>query len=190
MKTCLDQFDANKGFSRGRSSLVTAVWYLLKCAFLLSAWPWPVGLKVALLRAFGAKIGTGVVIKPRVNVHFPWKLEVGDHAWIGEEVFILNFELVRIEANACVSQRAFLCTGNHDYRDPGFSYRNAPITIGEGAWVGASVFVGPGVAVGEESVLAAGSVVTRHVPANTIVGGNPAEPRGPRYPVPDGRRAI
>jgi len=181
MKTRLDQFDASKGFSRGRSGLVVAVWYLLKCALLLSALPWPSGLKVVLLRAFGAKIGEGVAIKPRVNVHFPWKMEVGDHAWIGEEVFILNFEAVKIGAQACISQRGFLCTGNHDYRDPQFSYRNAPITIGNGAWIGASVFVGPGVEVGEEAVLAAGSVVTRNVPANAVVAGNPASERGVRW---------
>jgi putative colanic acid biosynthesis acetyltransferase WcaF len=177
----LDQFDPGKGLDRGRPKAVEMLWYFLKCAFLLSALPWPSGFKVALLRAFGAKIGNGVVIKPRVNVHFPWKLEVGDHAWVGEEVFILNFERVWIGANACISQRAFLCTGNHDYRDPQFSYRNAPITIGDGAWVGAGVFVGPGVDVGGEAVLAAGSVVTRHVPANTIVAGNPASERGVRW---------
>ncbi|MFM8459196.1 MAG: colanic acid biosynthesis acetyltransferase WcaF, partial [Chthoniobacterales bacterium] len=95
MKTRLDQFDAEKGLDRGRSKAVEAAWYLLKCVFLLSALPWPMGLKRSLLRAFGARIGEGVVIKPRVNVHFPWKLEVGDRAWIGEEVFILNFEPVK-----------------------------------------------------------------------------------------------
>jgi len=161
MKTRLDFFDPNKGLDRGRSKLVEAVWYLLKCAFFLSALPWPSGLKVRLLRAFGAKIGRGVVIKPRVNIHFPWKLEIGDHVWIGEEVFILNFEPVRIGSHVCISQRAFLCTGNHDYNDPAFSYRNAPITIGDGAWIGACVFVGPGVRVDEEMVAAAGAVVTR-----------------------------
>jgi putative colanic acid biosynthesis acetyltransferase WcaF len=181
MKTRLDQFDAEKGLDRGRSKGFLAGWYLLKCVFLLSAWPWPMGLKRCLLRAFGARIGEGVVIKPRVNVHFPWKLEVGDHAWIGEEVFILNFEPVKIGAQACISQRAFLCTGNHDYRDPQFTYRNAPIMIGSGAWIGAGVFVGPGVEVGEEAVAAAGSVITKNVPANTIVAGNPACGRGARW---------
>ena len=181
MKTRLDQFDPTKGLDRGRSKAVEMLWYLLKCVFVLSALPWPSGLKVGLLRAFGAKIGDGVVIKPRVNVHFPWKLEVGDYAWIGEEVFILNFEPVRIGAHACISQRAFLCTGNHNYRDPQFSYRNAPITVGEGAWVGANVFVGPGVEIGSEAVLAAGSVVTRDIAANTIVAGNPASERGARW---------
>ncbi len=182
MKTRLDQFDSAKGLDRGRSKAFEALWYLLKCVFLLSPLPWPIGLRRGLLRAFGAKVGEGVVIKPRVNVHFPWKLEVGDHAWIGEEVFILNFEPVKIGAHACISQRAFLCTGNHDYRDPRFSYRNAPITIGSGAWIGAGVFVGPGAEVGEEAVAAAGSVITRNVPANAVVAGNPASERAERWP--------
>jgi len=83
MKTRLDQFDAEKGLDRGRSKAVEAAWYLLKCVFLLSALPWPSGVKAKLMRAFGAKIGEGVVIKPRVNVHFPWNLEVAEHAdWI------------------------------------------------------------------------------------------------------------
>lgn len=161
MKARLDLFDPNKGLDRGRAKFVEAVWYLLKCAFFLSALPWPSGLKVMLLRAFGARIGRGVVIKPRVNIHFPWKLTVGDHSWIGEEVFILNFEPVTIGSHVCVSQRVFLCTGNHDYRDPAFSYRNATITIGDGTWIGACVFVGPGVKVGDGMVAVAGTVVTQ-----------------------------
>lgn len=181
MKTRLNQFNAERGLDRGRSKGTEMLWYLLKCFFLLSALPWPMGLKRCLLRSFGAKVGHGVVIKPRVNVHFPWKLEIGDYAWIGEEVFILNFEPVKIGAHACISQRAFLCTGNHDYRDPCFSYRNAPIGIGSGVWVGAGVFVGPGVQIGEEAVAAAGAVLTRSVPKNTIWGGNPAGERGMRW---------
>ncbi len=181
MQTRLDQFDHAKGLDRGRPKAVEAAWYLLKCLFLLSPLPWPSALRVALLRGFGAQIGRGVNIKPRVNVHFPWKLAVGDHAWIGEEVFILNFEPVRIGAQACVSQRVFLCTGNHDFRDPAFSYRNAPIEVGGGAWIGAGAFIGPGVTVGAEAVVAAGSVVTRSIPENSICAGNPAEVRGQRW---------
>ena len=181
MKTRLDQFDAGKGLVRGRSKVVEMVWYLLKCAFLLSALPWPSWLKVALLRAFGAKIGNGVVIKPRVNVHFPWRLEVGAHSWIGEEVFILNFDPVRIGSQACVSQRVFLCTGNHDFRDEKFSFRSAPISVGDGAWVGASVFVGPGVEIGDEAVVTAGSVVLKSLPAGMVCGGNPAVAKSPRW---------
>jgi putative colanic acid biosynthesis acetyltransferase WcaF len=139
-------------------------------------------LKVAVLRLFGARIGKNVRIKPRVNIHFPWKLEVGDYAWIGEEAFILNFEPIKIGSHCCISQRAFLCAGNHDYREPDMRFRNQPITIDDGAWVGAQVFVGPGITIGSETVLTAGSVVTRSQPPQMICSGNPCAPVRPRWP--------
>lgn len=181
MPTRLDQFDASRGLDRGRGRTVEMLWYLVKCAVFLSPLPWPSRWKGMLLRAFGAKVGDGVVIKPRVNIHFPWKLELGDHCWLGEEVFILNFEKIAIGPHTCVSQRAFLCAGNHDYRDPSFSYRNAPITLGRGVWIGAQVFVGPGVEIGEDCVVAASSVVTRSLPPNRIFRGNPATDCGQRH---------
>ena len=179
-----DLFDPTHGLNRGRSLAIEALWYLLKCIFFLGALPWPSGWRVWLLRRLGAKIGRGVYIKPRVNIHFPWKLEVGDHAWIGEEVFILNFEPVRIGAHACISQRVFLCTGNHDFRVPAMDYRNAPITIGDGAWIGAQCFVGPGVSVGDEAVATAGSIVVKNLPAGMVCSGNPCAYVKPRWGKP------
>jgi putative colanic acid biosynthesis acetyltransferase WcaF len=176
-----DLFDSSKGLDRGRSRLVEATWYLVKCLFFLSPLPWPSSFKCALLRIFGAKIGKGVIIKPRVNIHFPWKLTVGDFAWIGEEVFILNFEPVAIGAHCAISQRAFLCTGNHDYREPDMPYRNQPITVEDGAWVGAQVFVAPGVTIGTEAVITAGSVVTKNQPEHMVCGGNPCVSIRPRW---------
>jgi putative colanic acid biosynthesis acetyltransferase WcaF len=169
----LDRFSAREGLDRGRPAWFESVWYLCKCCFFLSPLPWPQACKRGLLRAFGASVGSGVVIKPRVNIHFPWKLSLGDHVWLGEEVFILNFEPVNIGAHVCISQRAFLCAGNHDYRNPHFPYRNAPIAIEDGAWIGAQVFVGPGVTVGREAVAAAGSVVTRNLEPESVCSGNP-----------------
>jgi len=176
-----DLFDARKGLDRGRSRPVEAIWYLIKCVFFLSPLPWPVAFKCALLRLFGARIGRSVYIKPRVNIHFPWKLQVGDHTWIGEEVFLLNLEPITIGAHCCISQRAFLCTGNHDYRQPDMPYRNQPITMEDGAWIGAQSFVGPGVCVGSEAVIAAGSVVTKSQPPQMVCGGNPCTPLRKRW---------
>ena len=176
-----DIFEATVGFNRGRSILVMALWQLVKWAFFKTVLPWPSGVKARLLRAFGARVGRGVCIKPQVNIHLPWKLEVGDYAWIGEEAFILNFEPIKIGAHACVSQRAFLCGGNHDYRDSAMSYRNRPITVGDGAWVGAQVFVAPGVTVGAEAVATAGSVVLNDLPAGMICSGNPCVPVKARW---------
>ena len=185
-----DRFDARKGLDRGRSKPVEAMWYIAKCLFFLTAWPWPSVLKRAILRLFGAKVGVGVVFKPRVNIHFPWKLVVGDFAWIGEEVFILNLEPVHIGGHCCISQRAFLCTGNHDYRAPDMRYRNHPISIEDGAWVGAQTFVGPGVNIGRESVITAGSVVTSSLPQQMVCGGNPCLVIKPRWPQQIQKEAI
>jgi putative colanic acid biosynthesis acetyltransferase WcaF len=177
----LDLFDASRNLNRGRPFWFEAGWYLVKVTFFLSALPWPSSFKRALLRAFGAKIGAGVVIKPRVNIHMPWRLEIGEHSWIGEEVFILNLDRVLIESHCCVSQRSFLCTGNHDFRDTSFAFQCAPINIRHGAWIGASVFVGPGVEVGEEAVVTAGSVVVKNLPSGMICSGNPAEQKKSRW---------
>lgn len=170
-KVRLDLFDPSLGLARGKPRWFEALWYLVKCGFFLTAIPWPSSLKVVLLRWFGGAIGEGIVIKPRVNIHFPWKLTIGDHVWLGEEVFILNLEPVTIGDHCCISQRAFLCTGNHDYHDPAFRYRSAPIVIEDGTWVGASCFVGPGVTVGKDAVLTAGSVATRNVPEGMVCSG-------------------
>lgn len=176
-----DRFDPRRGLDRGRPRWVEAAWYLVKCALFLTALPVPGSVKRGALRLFGATVGTGVVIKPRVNIHLPWRLSIGDHAWIGEEVFILNFEPVWVGAHACVSQRVFLCTGNHDYRDPSMPYRNAPIRLEDGVWVGAQCFVGPGVVAGVDAVITAGSVVTRSLPAGAVCAGNPCVPVGSRW---------
>lgn len=159
-----------------------SAWYILKAFFFLSALPWPSRLKRTILRAFGAKIGRGVVIKPRANIHFPWKLVVGDHTWIGEESWILNFESVDIGAHCCISQRAFLCGGNHDYRRSDMRYRNGPIRVSDGAWIGAQAFVGPGVTIGEDAVVTAGSIVTADLPAGMVCTGAPCRPVKPRWP--------
>lgn len=174
-KVTLSAFDATKGLDRGAGKLKEVIWHGAKVIFFLSAMPYPSGLKVFLLRLFGATIGTGLVIKPRVNIHFPWKLIIGDNTWIGEEASLLNFELLSIGNNVCISQRAFLCGGNHDYKIPSMPYRNGPITLEEGCWIGASSFVGPNVIIGIDTVVSAGSVVTQSLPDNSIYRGNPAQ---------------
>lgn len=169
----LAEFDASKGLIRGAGKFKEILWYGVKILFFLSSVPYPSGFKSKLLVLFGAKIGKGVVIKPRVNIHFPWKLEVGDHVWIGEEAFLLNFELLSIGNNVCISQRAFLCGGNHDYKQPSMPYRNGPIVLENGCWVGANVFVGPNVVIGTDTIVCAGSVITQTLENNGIYKGNP-----------------
>jgi putative colanic acid biosynthesis acetyltransferase WcaF len=161
-------------FDRGASSVKELVWAVVSlilfrlCPLKLS------GLKCSVLRRFGAKVGRGVVIKPQVKITFPWKLTLGDHVWLGEECWLLNLAPIIIEDNACISQRAFLCTGNHSYTSPAFDLITKPIQVGQGAWIGANAFVGPGVAVGTHAVLTAGSVATKDLQPYGIYQGNPA----------------
>lgn len=184
-----DHFDSRRGFDRGAPFLKECAWQVVKGCFFLTWFPWPSALKSFLLRLFGSEVGRGVCIKPRVHIYFPWKFKVGDHAWLGEEACILNLEPVTLGPHCCISQRAFLCTGSHDYRDPAFSYRNRAIVVEAGAWVGATVFVAPGVVVGADAVATAGSVVVADLPAAMICSGNPCSAVRPRWadePLRDG----
>ena len=94
-------------------------------------------LKVRLLRMFGAKMGRGVIIKPSVNIKYPWNLVVGDYTWIGENVWIDNLTQVTMGRNVCISQGAMLLCGNHNYRKTTFDLMIGSITLEDGVWVGA-----------------------------------------------------
>jgi len=172
-KVNLSRFE-NTGFDRGASRFKEALWVLVRCLFFAPVLPLPSGFRVFWLRMFGAKIGRGVIIRSKVNITFPWKLAIGDHVWIGEECWLLNLEKISIGDNVCLSQRAFLCTGNHDYKSPTFDLIVKPIQVEAGAWVGAGAFVGPGVNVGSHAILTAGSIATTDLQPFGIYRGNPA----------------
>ena len=138
------------------------------------------GLRVALLRLFGAKIGRNVLICGGVRVHVPWHLELGDYAALGDRVEIYNLAPVRIGAHSVISQHAYLCASSHDYTRTDFPLYSLPITIGAQAWIASGVFVAPGVTVGEGSVVGARSVVLRDVPPWTVAAGNPCHVIKPR----------
>ena len=170
----LSQFD-NGDFQRGASRLKELVWWFARSLFFAGWFPLPSGLKVRILRLFGAKVGKGVVIRSRVDISFPWRLSLGDHVWVGDEVKILSLAEVEVGSHVCLSQRAFLCTGSHDFGSTAFDLRTGPIRIGPGCWIGAQAFVGPGVVFGPESRCLAGAVVVRSVPRGCSVGGVPAK---------------
>ena len=158
----------------GASTLKQWLWYLCNVFFFKSSLAPHSGLKVFLLRLFGAKVGREVIIKPSVNIKFPWKLAIGDHSWIGEGVWIDNLANVFIGRSVCLSQGAFLLTGNHDFKKITFDLITAAIVIEDGVWIGAAAIVCPGVTCGTHAVLSVASVATGNLEANFIYKGNPA----------------
>lgn len=175
----LARFKVPPGF-RGRSKPVVALWWLVEAT--LFRWsPAPLyGWRRFLLRLFGAKIGTGARIKPTVRITYPWKVAVGAHSWVGQRVELYSLGPITIGANVCISQDNYLCAGYHDRRDPAFGIHSAPIVVEDEAWIASQCFVMPGVTVHHGAVVAVRSLVLRDVPAESLVGGQPAKYIGPR----------
>ncbi|MDZ4751502.1 MAG: WcaF family extracellular polysaccharide biosynthesis acetyltransferase [Flavobacteriales bacterium] len=170
-QTDLSQFN-NEWYDPG-SPLKRILWYIVSLIFFKSSFPFSV-VKKSLLRLFGAQIGDGVVIKPSVNIKYPWKLVMGNHVWIGEGVWIDNLGAVKLGDHVCLSQGSFLLCGNHDYKSSKFDLIVKNIELEEGVWIGAKSIVCPGVTCKSHSVLSIGSVATTDLEAYSIYQGNPA----------------
>ncbi|MDA3946974.1 MAG: WcaF family extracellular polysaccharide biosynthesis acetyltransferase [Helicobacteraceae bacterium] len=177
-KVKLHQYN-NDNYKPG-GTLKKMLWYFTNMLFFKTLLPFPSSMKTALLRAFGAKVSQGVVIKPDVNVKYPWFLEIGEHCWIGEGVWIDNLAEVTIGSNVVLSQGTYLLTGSHDYKRETFDLVLGEIVLEEGVWIGAKATVCPGVTCRSHSVLAVGSVATKELEAYTIYQGNPAEAKRKR----------
>lgn len=173
----LDRYN-NRDFARGASRPVELLWWIVRGLFFFSAFPLPSGVKVWWLRRFGAEIGEGAVIRSGVNITFPWRFACGDHVWIGDEVTILSLDRVSLGSHVCVSQRAFLCTGSHDFSQETFDLQTAAIEVADGCWIGAQAFVGPGVRFAPGSRCLAGAVVVKNVDEEQTVAGVPAKALG------------
>lgn len=172
--TILATFNTNN-FNKGASYFKQIVWFFINALFVRASWNPFMKIKILLLKLFGAKIGKGLIIKNNVCIKFPWKLTIGDNVWLGEQVWIDNLDYVTIGNNVCISQGALLLTGNHDYTCSSFDYRNAPIIIEDGAWIGAKAVVCPGVIVKTHAILTVGAIATKNLDEFCIYQGNPAQ---------------
>ncbi|WP_053971364.1 WcaF family extracellular polysaccharide biosynthesis acetyltransferase [Mangrovimonas sp. ST2L15] len=173
-KVDLSAFD-NSWYQPGAGIIKRLCWYFINEIFFQTGLFPSSRLKVFFLRMFGAEVGKKVVIKPHVNIKYPWKLSIGDNSWIGERVWIDNLAQVIIGKNVCLSQGAFLLCGNHDFKKSTFDLLVGEINLEDGCWIGAKSIVGPGVVVGSYSVLTVGSIATKRLIPNMIYKGNPAE---------------
>jgi len=163
----------NHGYKPG-GTVKKLFWYFTNMLFFKTMFPFPSAFKVQLLKLFGAKVGRSVVIKPDVNIKYPWFLEIGDDCWVGEGVWIDNLAKVKLGDNVVLSQGAYLLSGSHDYTKVTFDLILDSILLEDGVWIGAKATVCPGVTCKSHSVLSVGSTATKDLEAYSIYQGNPS----------------
>jgi len=165
----------NNSWYKPGNSIKRLLWYfanelVLKNTLIPFSFP-----RKFILQIFGAKIGKGVVIKPGVNIKYPWYLEIGDHCWLGEHVWIDNLAKVTIQDHVCISQGAMLLCGNHNYKKTTFDLMVNEIILEDGVWIGAKSVVCPGVTCKTHAILSVGSIANSDLEPYTIYQGNPAK---------------
>ncbi len=146
------------------------------CWTLFCAWtPKPLNRwRLFWLRLFGARISGTPFVHQRVRIQIPWHLTLHHRACIGDGATIYTLDRIEIEEGAVVAQDAYLCTGSHDFDNPELPLITQPIRVGKRAFIGARAFVLPGISIGADAIVGACAVVTKNVPDNAIVAGNPA----------------
>jgi putative colanic acid biosynthesis acetyltransferase WcaF len=132
--------------------------------------------RILLIRIFGGNISGKARISPKAIITMPWNLEMDDYATLGPYAICYSTAPIKIGKQATVSQYSYLCSGTHDYEDAHFTLYALPIVIDDNAWVAADVFVGPGVTIGEGSVIGSRSSVYKDIPKWKVCVGNPAKP--------------
>lgn len=174
MKT-VDNATFENSWYRPGNKLKIFVWYFFNLLFIKNPYNPFSFVKIIVLKLFGANIQKGVLIKPGVNIKYPWFLNIGENTWIGESVWIDNLAQVIIGKNVCISQGAMLLTGNHNYKKSSFDLITGTITLEDGVWIGAKATVCPNVTCQSHSILAVNSVANKDLEAYWIYQGNPAK---------------
>lgn len=174
-KQDLSLFKMPKGF-RGKPGWYVQIWWLVQSTLFRLSPQFAYSYRAMLLRLFGAKVGKKTVIRPTAKITYPWKVEIQDNVWIGDDVVLYSLGSIKIGSNSVISQRSYICAGDHDYSDPSFPIRGIGISIGEECWLATDTFVAPGVTIAKGVVTGARSSVFTNLPENTVCLGSPCKP--------------
>lgn len=170
----IDLAKASPGNFRVRPKWYEGIWLLFEFFIITNPFQVSSKLKVYVLRMFGAKIGSRVIMRSRTRIRFPWNLKIGENCWIGEGVWISNKGMVEIGDNVAISQDTFITTGSHEMCNT-MDTTVKPIIIRDGTWITSRCIILQGVEIGVNTVVAPGSVVNKSLEGNSIYGGNPAK---------------
>ena len=171
----LEHFSLPEDF-RGKPGWYVQLWWLVQSLLLHTSPQFMYGWRRFLLRAFGAKVGKNVIIRPSVTVTYPWKVSIGDHSWLGDNVELYSLGEIEIGSNVVISQKSYLCAASHDYDKEDFPIWAKKITIEDECWLATDVYVAPGVTIGKGTVVGARSSVFKDLPGGKVCVGSPAVP--------------
>lgn len=170
----LNTFKLPKNF-RGRNAFIVQLWWLVQSLFFRNSPQFLYGFRRFLLRSFGAKIGKNVIIRQTVRITYPWKVSIGDHSWIGDDVVLYSLGEIEIGENVVISQKSYICTASHDYLQSDFPIFAKKNIIKDECWLATDVFVAPGITIGKGTVIGSRSSVYKDIPSNKVCIGNPAK---------------
>lgn len=163
-----------------REKLLERFWELVQCiVFGVSpffARRWRV-FWVRFICKFATRHGwihASASISRSARIDFPWRVSLGERVMVDEGAWLYAIDQISVGRLAIIGRDVKILTGSHDVTSSTFKLVSKPVTIGECVWIATSAIILPGVTIGEGAIVAAGSVVTKDVPAWTIVGGNPA----------------
>lgn len=170
----LDKFKVPDGF-RGRSAITVQLWWIVQSSIFAWSPQFLYGWRRFLLRAFGAKIGANVLVRPSARFTYPWKVSIGENSWIGDEVTIYSLDDIHIGSNSVISQKSYICAGTHDYTDESFPLVGGKIHIDDMCWLATDVYVAPSTRIGRGCIVGARSTVLSDLPELSICVGTPAK---------------
>lgn len=158
------------------------LWRFVDFWFFQPSFPFMSVWRVFLLRLFGAKIGVGNYISPKVKALCPWNIEIGNYSSLDDYVYLHSTSKIIIGDYVSIAMYAHIVPGGHNVRSRGFEYNGTIVKIGHGCFIGADAFIGRGVTIGQFSVLGARSVTYKDIPENSIAIGYPAHVISERIP--------
>jgi len=165
---------------RGRSGWYVQLWWMTQSTLFRWSPQIAYRFRASLLRLFGAKIGANTIIRPTATFTYPWKVSLGDRVWIGDDTVLYSLGDIHIGSDSVISQRSYLCAGDHNYKIDSFPIRSKPIYIGDECWIATDVFIAPGVRIPSKVVVGARSSVFSDLQEGMLYVGNPARPVKPR----------
>lgn len=135
--------------------------------------------KKEMLKKMFAEIGENCYMETPFYANWGGKnVHIGDHFYSNYNLMLVDDGEITIGDNVMIAPNVILCSATHpispNLREKGMEY-NMPVKIGNRVWIGANVVVMPGVTIGDNSVIGAGSVVTKDIPANVVAFGNPCK---------------